>query len=91
MHGGLNRPLIYRVYTTYVCFPENVNGMVPQNLEHSSHLLGDFDRTENEIPNLRVFCKNDKVSTCSVILIELRMKFLSLEFFVRMIRFPPAR
>ena len=91
LHGGLNRAPIYRVYTTYVCFPESVNCTVPQNLVHSSHLLGDFDRSENEIPDLRVFCKNDKVSTCSIILIEPRMRFLSLEFFVRTIRFPPAR
>ena len=83
LHCGLHQAPIYRVYTTYVCFTENVIGTVPQNLLHSSHLLGDFDRTENEVPDLRVFCKNDKVSTHSAILIEPRMKFLSLEFFCR--------
>ena len=42
LHGGLNHAPIYCVYTTCVRFPESVNGMVPQNLVHSSPLLGDF-------------------------------------------------
>ena len=46
-------------------------------------MLGDFDRTENEVSVLNVFCRNDKVSTCSMILIEPRIRFLSLTFFVR--------
>ena len=65
--------------------------MAPHTLAYGFHLIGDFDRTGNEVSVLRVFCKNDKVSTYSVILIEPRMRFLSLTFFVRMIRFPPTR
>ena len=57
LHGGLNRAPIYRVYTTYVRFPKSVNGTVPQNPAHCFHLLGDFDRTENEIPDVRVFLR----------------------------------
>ena len=57
LHGGLNRAPIYRVYTTYVRFPNNVNGTMPQNPTHSFHQLGDFDRTENEIPDVRVFVR----------------------------------
>ena len=42
-----------------------------------------LDLAENEVSVLNVFCKNEKVSTCSVILIEPRMRFLSSTFFVR--------
>ena len=43
-------------------------------------MLSDIDRTKNEVSVLRIFYKN-KVSTCSVILIKPRMRFMSLGFF----------
>ena len=42
-----------------------------------------LDLAENEVSVLNVFCKNEKVSTCLVILIKPRMRFLSSTFFVR--------
>ena len=57
-----------------------VSGMMPQSMVHSSPLLGDFGRSENEIAVLSI-CKGVKVSACSAILIELRMRLLSLGFF----------
>ena len=81
----------YIVFIRHIYFFVNANSMAPHTLAYGFHLIDDFDRTGNEVSVLRVFCKNDKVSTYSVILIEPRMGFLSLTFFVRMIRFPLAR
>ena len=57
-----------------------VSGMMPQSMVHSSPLLGDFGRSENEIAVLSI-CKGVKVSVCSVIWIEPRIRLSALKFF----------
>ena len=73
----------YIVFIWHFCFFVNMNCTAPHTLAYGFHLIGDPDWTKNVVSVFRVFCKNEKVSTCSVILIELRMIFLSLTFFVR--------
>ena len=73
----------YIVFIRHICFFVNMNSTAPHTLAYGFHLINGFDRTKNEVSVFRVFCKNEKVSTCSVILIEPRMRFLSLMFFCK--------
>ena len=80
---GLNHALIYRVHTMGFSFPDR---KWPDALKTVARCL-DNPRMKLQFS----VCKGVKVSTCSAILLEPRMRLLSLEFFFVTIRFPLAR